>query len=91
MATLRDRLRTLHPGASGRSLKLWLEAGRVRVNGIVVRWGDTPLSAADRVELGAPPPPPFPAPLRLVHADEPGSRSWWSAVSAIIASASACR
>ena len=70
MATLRDRLRALHPGASGRSVKQWLEAGRVRVNGAVVRRGDMPVSAADRVELGAPPPPPFPAPLRFVHADE---------------------
>jgi len=67
--TLRDRLRTLHPGASGRSVKQWLEAGRVRVNGLVVRRGDTPVGDADRVELGAPPPPAFPAPLRLVHAD----------------------
>jgi 23S rRNA pseudouridine1911/1915/1917 synthase len=68
--TVRDRLRALHRGVSGRTLKQWLEAGRVRVNGTVVRRGDTPVARADRVELGAPPPPPFPAPLRLVHADE---------------------
>ena len=68
--TIRDRLRALHRGVSGRSMKQWLEAGRVRVNGTVVRRGDTPVARADRVELGAPPPPPFPAPLRLVHADE---------------------
>ena len=68
--TLRDRLRALHPGASGRSIKQWLEAGRVRVNGAVVRRGDTPVARADRVELGASPPPPFPAPLRLVHEDD---------------------
>jgi 23S rRNA pseudouridine1911/1915/1917 synthase len=67
--TLRDRLRALHPGASGRSLKQWLEAGRVRVNGAVVRRGATSVARADRIELGAPPPPPFPAPLRLVHED----------------------
>ena len=69
-ATLRERLGALHPGASGRSIKQWLEAGRVRVNGAVVRRGAAPVADADRVELGAPPPPPFPAPLRLVHADE---------------------
>ena len=68
--TLRDRLRTLHPGASGRSVKQWLEAGRVRVNGDVVRRGDALVGRTDRVELGAPPPPPFPAPLRLVHEDD---------------------
>jgi len=67
---LRDRLRALHPGASGRSLKQWLEAGRVRVNGGVVRRGDPPVAHGERVELGPPPPPPFPAPLRLVHEDE---------------------
>lgn len=68
--TVRDRLRALQRGVSGRSLKQWLEAGRVRVNGTVVRRGDTPVARADRIELGAPPPPPFPAPLRLVHGDE---------------------
>jgi len=68
--TVRDRLRSLQRGVSGRSLKQWLETGRVRVNGTVVRRGDTPVARADRVELGAPPPPPFPAPLRLVHEDE---------------------
>lgn len=68
--TVRDRLRALHSGVSGRTVKQWLEAGRVRVNGTVVRRADVPVVKADRVELGAPPPPPFPAPLRLVHADE---------------------
>jgi 23S rRNA pseudouridine1911/1915/1917 synthase len=68
--TVRDRLRSLHRGVSGRTLKQWLEAGRVRVNGAVVRRGDTAVARVDRVELGAPPPPPFPAPLRLVHGDE---------------------
>ena len=67
--TVRDRLRALQGGVSGRTVKQWLEAGRVRVNGTVVRRGDTPVVKADRVELGAPPPPSFPAPLRLVHAD----------------------
>jgi 23S rRNA pseudouridine1911/1915/1917 synthase len=68
--TVRDRLRALQGSVSGRTVKQWLEAGRVRVNGAVVRRGDTPVVKADRVELGAPLPPPFPAPLRLVHADE---------------------
>jgi len=68
--TLRVRLGALYPDASGRSLKQWLEAGRVRVNGQVVRRGDVDVGATDRVELGAPPPPAFPAPLRLVHEDD---------------------
>jgi 23S rRNA pseudouridine1911/1915/1917 synthase len=68
--TLRDRLRALYPATSGRRLKVWLESGRVRVDGVVVRRGDAPVAPGARVELGAPPPPPFPAPLRLVHDDE---------------------
>src|SRR5262247_1017190 len=68
--TLRARLSALFPDASGRSLKQWLETGRVRVNGQVVRRGDVDVGATDRVELGAPPPPAFPAPLRLVHEDD---------------------
>jgi 23S rRNA pseudouridine1911/1915/1917 synthase len=67
--TLRARLRSLHPASSGRRLKRWLEAGRVRVNGVVVRRGDAPVDAGDRVELGAPPPAPLPPPLALVHED----------------------
>jgi 23S rRNA pseudouridine1911/1915/1917 synthase len=68
-STLRTRLHTLFPGTSGRQLKQWLERGRVRVNGAVVRRGDTAVRSNDRVELGAPPPAPIPAPLRLVHED----------------------
>jgi 23S rRNA pseudouridine1911/1915/1917 synthase len=67
--TLRARLHTLFPGTSGRGLKQWLERGRVRVNGTVVRRGDTVVRERDRVELGPPPPAPIPAPLRLVHED----------------------
>ena len=67
--TLRDRLHTLFPDTSGRRLKQWLELGRVRVNGAVVRRGDAAVTRGDRVELGAPPPAPIPAPLRLVHED----------------------
>jgi 23S rRNA pseudouridine1911/1915/1917 synthase len=68
--TLRARLRALFPATSGRTLKQWLEHGRVRVNGAVVRRGGAAVSPADRVELGAPPPAPIPAPLRLVHEDD---------------------
>jgi 23S rRNA pseudouridine1911/1915/1917 synthase len=67
--TLRERLRLLHPGVSGRTLKHWLAGGRVRVNGVVTRRGDAPLSPHDRVDLGRPE-VAFPAPLRLVHEDE---------------------
>ncbi len=69
MATsLRDRLRVLYPGASGRRLKLWLVGGRIRVNGEVVRRGDVAVAADDRVEL-ARPVIAFPPALRLVHDD----------------------
>src|SRR6185436_17092700 len=68
--TLRTRLSSLYPDASGRSLKQWLEGGRVRVNGKVVRRGDVGVGATDRVELGAPPPPAFPTLLTLVHEDD---------------------
>jgi 23S rRNA pseudouridine1911/1915/1917 synthase len=39
------------------------------VNGVIVRRGDSPISSDDRVALVAPPPPAFPAILRLVHED----------------------
>src|SRR6267143_3236944 len=67
---LRERLRVLYPGVSGRRLKEWLAGARVRVNGVVVHRGDSPVGPDDRVELGAPPPAPFPAALGLVHEDE---------------------
>ncbi len=67
--TLRARLHALFPGTSGRTFKQWLERGRVRVNGTVARRGDTAVRPSDRVELGAPPPAPIPAPLRLIHED----------------------
>lgn len=67
-AALRERLRALHAGASGRGIKQWLASGRVRVNGAVVRRGDLPVGPDDRVELGPPAATP-PAPLRLVHED----------------------
>jgi 23S rRNA pseudouridine1911/1915/1917 synthase len=67
--TVRARLRVLYPATSGRRLKTWLEGGRVRVNGVVVRRGDVTVAAGDRVELGAAPPPALPPPLTLVHED----------------------
>ena len=67
---LRERLRVLYPGASGRRLKQWLVGARVRVNGVVVHRGDALVGPDDRVELGAPPPASFPAALGLVHEDE---------------------
>jgi 23S rRNA pseudouridine1911/1915/1917 synthase len=68
--TLLDRLGTLFPGSSRRSRKLWLELGRVRVNGEVRRRGDVIVGPADRVDLGPPPPPPFPPALRAVFEDD---------------------
>src|SRR5207245_6414030 len=47
-----------------------LAGARVRVNGVVVHRGDSLVGPGDRVELGAPPPAPFPAALGLVHEDE---------------------
>ena len=67
---LGERLKALYPDASGRSLKQWLATSRVRVNGAVVRRGDTPVGSDDRVELTAPPPPACPEPLGLVHEDQ---------------------
>lgn len=68
-ALLRERLRALYPGVSGRGISQWLARGRVRVNGAVVRRGDARVGPDDRLELGAPV-VAFPAPLRLVHEDE---------------------
>ncbi|MBI3637834.1 MAG: RluA family pseudouridine synthase, partial [Candidatus Rokubacteria bacterium] len=67
---LRDRLRTLYPASSGRTLKGWLLAGRVRVNGTVVRRGDAAVRPDDHVELGDVPPPEFPTALRRIHEDD---------------------
>ena len=66
---LDERLKALYPDASRRGLKQWLATSRVRVNGAVVRRGDVPVGAGDRVELTAPPPPACPRPLVLVHED----------------------
>jgi 23S rRNA pseudouridine1911/1915/1917 synthase len=63
-------LGALYPQSSRRSRKQWLETGRVRVNGTVVRRGDERVDARARVELGAPPPPPFPSTLQRVFEDD---------------------
>jgi 23S rRNA pseudouridine1911/1915/1917 synthase len=68
-ATLADRLRALFPDASGRSLKQWLESGRVEVNGRVSRDGRVAVRAQDRVHLAGRGPVPFPRGLGLVHED----------------------
>jgi 23S rRNA pseudouridine1911/1915/1917 synthase len=68
--TVRARVQAMFPGVSGRRLKQWLERGRVRVNGAIVRRGDVTVGPRDRVELGASPPEPIPEPLRLVHEDD---------------------
>jgi RluA family pseudouridine synthase len=65
---LLDRLRVHYPDSSTRARKQWLAAGRVRVNGQIVRHSNAELRAEDRVDLGAPT-PVFPALLRLVHED----------------------
>ena len=70
LPTLTERLRQLFPGASGRTMKQWLEGGRVRVAGKVVRRGGVAVGAAERVELGPPEGPKFPAALRCVFEDD---------------------
>lgn len=68
--TLIEWLRGRFPEASRKSLKQWLEAGRVEVNGRVVRDGRLGVSAVDRVTLVAHGRVPFPPDLRLIHEDE---------------------
>jgi 23S rRNA pseudouridine1911/1915/1917 synthase len=67
---LLDRLRREFPDSSGRRLRTWLVAGRVRVGGEIVRDPRTPVAPDDRVTLGVPPPPALAAPIRLVHEDD---------------------
>jgi 23S rRNA pseudouridine1911/1915/1917 synthase len=69
-ATLADRLHALFPDSSGRSLKQWLESGRVEVNGRVARDGRVVVRADDRVELGGRGRIPFPKGLGLVYQDD---------------------
>ena len=65
--TLANRLRALFPDASGRSLKQWLESGRVEVNGRVCRDGRVAVRAQDRIHLAGRGPVPFPRGLGRVH------------------------
>ncbi|HMH51278.1 MAG TPA: RluA family pseudouridine synthase [Candidatus Acidoferrum sp.] len=66
---LDERLRGLFPGVSGRTVKHWLEGGRIRVGGVIVRRGDVDIARGDRVELGTPQ-ASFPPLLRLVFEDD---------------------
>jgi len=70
--TLLDVLRARYPEASGRSLKQWLERGRVLVNERPVRDGRARVAPADRVRLaaGGARAPALPALLRLIHEDD---------------------
>jgi 23S rRNA pseudouridine1911/1915/1917 synthase len=70
MTTLLERLRGEFPDSSGRRLRTWLVAGRVRVGGEIVRDPRTPVAAGDRVTLGPAPPPALASPLRLIHEDD---------------------
>ncbi|HEY7652112.1 MAG TPA: RluA family pseudouridine synthase [Methylomirabilota bacterium] len=68
--TLLERLRALYPEASRRSLKQWLEAGRVTIDGRVGRDGRLEIGPGDVVTLAARRSAPFPRGLGLVHEDE---------------------
>ena len=68
------RLREEFPDSSGRRLRAWLVAGRVRVKGEIVRDPRTPVAPGDPVTLGPAPPPALAAPLRLVHEDDVAPR-----------------
>jgi 23S rRNA pseudouridine1911/1915/1917 synthase len=67
--TILERLRAEFPDSSGRRLRTWLIAGRVRVGGEIVRDPRTPVADADRVTLGPAPPPALSPLLQLVHED----------------------
>ncbi|PWU25187.1 MAG: RluA family pseudouridine synthase [Candidatus Rokuibacteriota bacterium] len=69
MVTLLERLRSLFPEASGRSLRQWLEHGRVEVNGSAVGDGRTAVEAGDRITLRYRGAAPFPPLLGFVHED----------------------
>ena len=68
--TLLERLHALYPEASGRSLKQWLETGRVEVNGRPARDGRRALAPDDTVALATRRAVPFPRGLSLVHEDD---------------------
>jgi 23S rRNA pseudouridine1911/1915/1917 synthase len=68
--TLLERLRALYPEASGRSLKQWLETGRVEVNGRPARDGRLAVRPGDTVALAARARASFPRGLSLVYEDD---------------------
>ena len=68
--TLAERLRALYPQASNRSLKQWLEAGRVTVDGRACRDGRLEIGPDAEVALGGRRSAPFPRGLTLVHEDD---------------------
>lgn len=68
--TLVERLRALYPEASGRSLKQWLETGRVTIDGRPCRDGRREVEADTAVTLGGRASAPFPRGLTLVHEDD---------------------
>lgn len=68
--TLLERLGALFPQASRKSLKQWLETGRVSVNGTVARDGRAVLGPADTIALRRHGQVAFPPGLRLVHEDD---------------------
>jgi 23S rRNA pseudouridine1911/1915/1917 synthase len=68
--TLAERLRALYPEASNRSLKQWLETGRVTVDGRTCRNGRLEIGPDAEVALGGRRTAPFPRELTLVHEDD---------------------
>lgn len=68
--TLEERLRALYPEASRRSLKQWLESGRVTVDGRACRDGRLEVGPDARIALGARRRASFPRELILVHEDD---------------------
>ena len=68
--TLLERLHALYPEASSRSLKQWLEAGRVTLGGRPCRDGRIEIGPDDAIALAARRSVPFPRGLGLVHEDE---------------------
>lgn len=64
------RLRTEFPDSSGRRLRQWLAAGRVRVGQRIVRDVREAVPPDQPVTLGPPAPPALALPLRLVHEED---------------------
>ena len=67
---LLERLHELFPEASRRSLKHWLQHGRVEVDGRVLRDGRAPVSPGARIVLARSGAGPFPPALGLVYEDD---------------------